>query len=247
VPLVYARDIAGLCKAAGIAQAVFVGTSMGGLITMALAALEPKLIAGAVLNDVGPQVAKAGLVRIASYAGKTARIDDWEDAAQYIRSINEAAFPDYGAEDWRRFARRTFRTGPDGKPQLDYDPDISAPIKAAGPKALTPNHGQDAQGRAPDGLRRDARRRPCADADRAGAEGGDPGVPGAGGLTAKAPTPACSRAAPGARPRRCRRTGRASRLSGTGCRRRPPWGRWAGPSACTGWRRTGSGTAPASA
>jgi len=139
VPPVYARDIADLCKALGIARAVFVGTSMGGLITMALAAIEPKLIAGAVLNDVGPQVAKAGLVRIAGYAGKTVRIDDWEDAAQYIRSINEAAFPDLGPEDWRRFARRTFRTGPDGKPQFDYDPDINVPIKAAGPKALTPN------------------------------------------------------------------------------------------------------------
>ena len=139
VPPVYARDIAGLCKAAGVAQAVFVGTSMGGLITMALAAIEPKLIAGAVLNDVGPQVAKAGLVRIASYAGKKVQIDDWEDAAHYVRSINEAAFPDLAAEEWRRFARRTFRTGSDGKPQLDYDPDISVPIRAAGPKALTPN------------------------------------------------------------------------------------------------------------
>lgn len=139
VPPVYARDVASLCKALGISQAIFVGTSMGGLITMALAAIEPKLIAGAVLNDVGPQVAKAGLVRIAGYTGKTALIDDWEDAAYYMRSINEAAFPDYGAEDWRRFARRTFRTGADGKPQLDYDPDISVPIKAAGPKALTPN------------------------------------------------------------------------------------------------------------
>jgi pimeloyl-ACP methyl ester carboxylesterase len=112
---------------------------MGGLITMALAAIEPKLIAGAVLNDVGPSVAKAGLLRIASYTGKKVQFDDWGDAAQYIRSINEAAFPDYGAEDWRRFAQRTFRTGPDGKPQLDYDPEIYAPIKAAGPKALTPN------------------------------------------------------------------------------------------------------------
>src|SRR5262249_52260000 len=53
-------------------------------------------------------------------------------------SLNAQAFPDYGQEEWRRFARRTFRTGPDGKPQLDYDPDINAPIKAAGPKALAP-------------------------------------------------------------------------------------------------------------
>jgi pimeloyl-ACP methyl ester carboxylesterase len=138
-PATYARDIQGLCKALGIAQAEFVGTSMGGLITMALTSLEPKLVAGAVLNDIGPQVAKAGLARIASYTGKKVQIDSWEDAAGYVRSTNGAAFPMFGDEDWRAFARRTFRTGPDGKPELDYDPDISAPIRAAGPKALTPN------------------------------------------------------------------------------------------------------------
>lgn len=138
VPLTYARDVADLCKALGISRAVFVGTSMGGLITMTLAAVDAKLVAGAVLNDIGPEVAKAGLARIAAYTARKVQIDDWEDAAGYIRSINEVAFPHYGPEDWRRFARRTFRTGPEGKPQLDYDPDISAPIKAAGPKALTP-------------------------------------------------------------------------------------------------------------
>jgi pimeloyl-ACP methyl ester carboxylesterase len=138
-PLTYARDVADLAKALGIVRAVFVGTSMGGLITMTLAAVEPKLVAAAVLNDIGPEVAKPGLIRIASYTSKKVQIDNWEDAAAYIRGINEVAFPHFGVEDWRRFARRTFRTGLDGKPQLDYDPDISVPIKAAGPKALTPN------------------------------------------------------------------------------------------------------------
>jgi pimeloyl-ACP methyl ester carboxylesterase len=139
VPPIYARDIVDLCKAAGIERAEFVGTSMGGLITMAITAIAPKLVAGAVLNDIGPQVAKAGLVRIAGYTSRKVQIDSWEDAAGYIRSVNQVAFPMFGDEDWRAFARRTFRTGPDGKPQLDYDPDISVPIKAAGPKALTPN------------------------------------------------------------------------------------------------------------
>lgn len=138
-PMTYAKDMAAMCKALGIARAEFVGTSMGGLITMALAAIEPKLVAGAVLNDIGPQVAKPGLIRIAAYTSKKVQIDSWEDAAHYMRTINGVAFPTNGDEDWRRFARRTFRTGADGKPELDYDPDISTPIKAAGPKALTPN------------------------------------------------------------------------------------------------------------
>jgi pimeloyl-ACP methyl ester carboxylesterase len=139
VPATYAKDIIALTDALGIGRAVFLGTSMGGMITMAIAALKPKLVAAAVLNDIGPEVARAGLLRIAGYAGKRTAIDSWEDAAAYIREINQSAFPDLPPDQWGAFARRTFRTGPDGKPQLDYDPDINVPIKAAGPKALTPN------------------------------------------------------------------------------------------------------------
>lgn len=137
-PATYARDILALTEALGVSRAVFVGTSMGGMITMALAALQPRLVAASVLNDIGPEVAKPGLMRIAGYAGGGGAIDTWDDAVAYSRRINETAFPDLGDDEWRAFARRIFRTGADGKPTLDYDPDISAPIKAAGPKALTP-------------------------------------------------------------------------------------------------------------
>ena len=69
VPLTYARDVLALMQQAGIARAVFVGTSMGGLITMTLAQLRSPAVAAAVLNDVGPELAPAGLARIASYTG----------------------------------------------------------------------------------------------------------------------------------------------------------------------------------
>jgi pimeloyl-ACP methyl ester carboxylesterase len=137
-PPVYARDVIALADQLGISRAVFVGTSMGGLITMAVAAMKPSLVAASILNDIGPEVAKAGLIRVAGYAGAGASIETWDDAVAYTRRTNETAFPDLGDDEWRAFARRVFRTGPNGKPALDYDPDISVPIKAAGAKALAP-------------------------------------------------------------------------------------------------------------
>jgi pimeloyl-ACP methyl ester carboxylesterase len=138
-PDIYARDVVALMEQLGIEKAVFLGTSMGGLITMALTALKPKAIAAAILNDVGPELAPEGLARIAAYAGQPVVIETWDDAAAYAKRINETALPHYTDADWAAFARRTFREGTEGAPVLDYDPDISAPIKAAGAKALIPN------------------------------------------------------------------------------------------------------------
>lgn len=138
-PDIYARDVVALMEQLGIEKAVFLGTSMGGLITMALTAIKPKAIAAAILNDVGPELAPEGLARIAAYTGQPVVIETWADAAAYAKRINETALPHYTDADWAAFARRTFREGTEGAPVLDYDPDISAPIKAAGAKALIPN------------------------------------------------------------------------------------------------------------
>lgn len=126
-PLVYARDVREMMDRLGITSAVFVGTSMGGIITMTLAALRPKAIAAAVLNDVGPEIGREGLERILSYVGKPVSIESWGDAADYMKRINGVAFPDYADADWQAFARRTFRDE-SGKPVLDYDPAITVPL-----------------------------------------------------------------------------------------------------------------------
>ena len=138
-PPVYAKDVLALLDQAGVGRAVFLGTSMGGLITMALTAMAPDRVAAAILNDIGPEVAPEGLARIASYTGQTVEIRSWDDAADYARRTNGAALPHYGPDDWLAFARRVFREGPDGVPVLDYDPDISAPMRAAGKDALVPD------------------------------------------------------------------------------------------------------------
>lgn len=139
MPDVYARDVLALMEQAGIDRAVFVGTSMGGLITMALTAMRPKAVVAAILNDIGPEVAPEGLARIAAYSGQPVEIGSWADAAAYAKRINAVAFPHYTDSDWDAFARRIFRQQPDGEIALDYDRDIAVPIRAAGAKALVPN------------------------------------------------------------------------------------------------------------
>ena len=123
-PKVYARDVLGFLSALGIPRAVFLGTSMGGLITLAIALLRPSAIAAAILNDVGPAVGLAGVRRIQSYVGKAPPVRNWQDAADYVRVTNEVALPALTAADWERMARRLFRDTLDG-PVLDYDPAIA--------------------------------------------------------------------------------------------------------------------------
>jgi pimeloyl-ACP methyl ester carboxylesterase len=132
-PKIYARDVLEMMGGLDVSRAVFLGTSMGGLITMTLAAIRPKVIAAAILNDVGPAIAPEGIARILGYAGKGSEVRDWNDAAAYVRRTNGVAFPDFGEEDWHRFAQRTFRQGSAG-PELDYDPAISLALQKPPPK-----------------------------------------------------------------------------------------------------------------
>jgi pimeloyl-ACP methyl ester carboxylesterase len=127
VPKTYARDVLALMDKLGISRAVFLGTSMGGIIIMAMAALRGRALAAAILNDVGPIVSPEGVERIRAYSGKKTEIADWRSAADYVLRVNGLAFPDYDEADWDRFARRTFRDV-DGVPVLDYDPQIMVPF-----------------------------------------------------------------------------------------------------------------------
>lgn len=127
VPAVYAQDVVKLMNDLDVQKAVFIGTSMGGLITLVIAATAPDRIAASVLNDVGPQVNTSGLTRIASYVGNVRPVASLQEAAAAVRATNGSAFPDKLDDDafWLTFARRTFRVRDDGQFELDYDPLIA--------------------------------------------------------------------------------------------------------------------------
>lgn len=123
-PRVYADDMAALLRSQNIDKAVFIGTSLGVLVTVTLATRAPQLIAAAVLNDAGPQVPRAALARIGKYAGKSVPPMTLEQATAYAESIGKASFPRFGADDWRAMATRSFRQRDDGLLELDYDPAV---------------------------------------------------------------------------------------------------------------------------
>ena len=128
-PVVYAADIVKLMAELQLPRAVFVGTSMGGLITMTLAARRLDLIAAAVLNDIGPVMSLRGLQRIAGYAGRCNAVASWVDAAAYLRDINACAFPANSDAEWDKWARRAFEQKDDGQLALRYDPKIATAIQ----------------------------------------------------------------------------------------------------------------------
>jgi pimeloyl-ACP methyl ester carboxylesterase len=132
VPLTYAYDVLELLDELKLPQAIFVGTSLGGLVTMILAGIDPLRIAGSILNDVGPELSNAGLEHIQSYVGKGERFHSWDEVAAAIKANFGAAFDRYTHADWVRMAKRNCRED-NGEIVFDYDPAIAEPFKAAMP------------------------------------------------------------------------------------------------------------------
>ena len=129
-PPVYVADLMKLLDQLGIADAVFVGTSLGGLFTMLLAGSDNERIAGALLNDIGPEIDQAGIDRIGGYVGNDTRYSSWDEAAAGLADRNRSMFPRWAAEDWMRFARRVCREE-GGTIRFDYDMAIADNFRLA--------------------------------------------------------------------------------------------------------------------
>ncbi|RVQ69547.1 alpha/beta hydrolase [Croceicoccus ponticola] len=121
IPLQYAQDVQRLFPAAGMEQAVLVGSSLGGLVTMVLAMMEPQRIAGVVLNDIGPVVELRGLERIAEYVGLQRSYPTWMHAARAMQDTRKGVYPDWGLSDWLAEAKRAMELGGNGRITYDYD------------------------------------------------------------------------------------------------------------------------------
>lgn len=141
VPAVYAQDVVKLMDTLQIPQAVFVGTSMGGIITMVLATMAPNRIAASILNDVGPKLSTEGLSRIASYVGHVVPMADWQAAADAVRANVGSAYPERADDDafWMAFAHRVCHQLDDGRVELDYDPHIALAFADLDPNAPPPD------------------------------------------------------------------------------------------------------------
>ncbi len=130
-PLVYIKDVEALLVELGVEWFVAIGTSMGGLMTMLMAAQDSARIVAAVLNDIGPEIDPEGLERIASYVGQGRSFDTWMHAANSLRETHGDSFPDYTIDTWLAMAKRTMVLGQNGRIALDYDMGIADPFKTA--------------------------------------------------------------------------------------------------------------------
>lgn len=129
--LTYAQDLLGILDQLGWDKALFLGTSMGGLITMTLASFAPDRIGAILFNDIGPQLEEASLEQIRlMLLTQRGPYESWEDATQAVRESNQHAFPDELSNAfWSAFARRLCRKRDDGKIHFDFDPAIARPYE----------------------------------------------------------------------------------------------------------------------
>lgn len=135
VPPTYAADVERLLTELGIDRFVAFGTSLGGIVTMLLAAMNPARLAGVLLNDVGPEIDPAGLGRIRSYVGKANVWPTWLHAARAVQEGNADVYPKYTIEDWLAMAKRLYRLNSAGRVVLDYDMKIAEPFRVPGNEA----------------------------------------------------------------------------------------------------------------
>lgn len=130
-PDVYVGDVLDMLDALAVPRAIFLGTSMGGLMTMLTAQRAPERIVAAILNDVGPVLDPAGLARIAGYVGKAPSFESWDALIAAVKQTQAVAFPDADEAFWLRFARRLAHERSDGRVAFAYDPAIAQAFGAA--------------------------------------------------------------------------------------------------------------------
>ena len=129
-PNTYAADVLSLFDAIGIDRAVLLGTSLGGIVTMILAAAAHDRIAGAMLNDIGPEIDPRGIERIRGYVGRSTDFGSWEEVASALATRNADVYPQYDPAQWLAFAKRICRER-GGRISFDYDMAISSNFNRA--------------------------------------------------------------------------------------------------------------------
>jgi pimeloyl-ACP methyl ester carboxylesterase len=112
-----------------LARACVIGTSRGGIIAMLMARLQAQRLAGAVLNDIGPRLETAGLLRIARLVAQPGSLGSWAEAIASLKASNPGT-ENLSEESWERFAQRIFRQVGD-RLVADYDPRLAQTFPTA--------------------------------------------------------------------------------------------------------------------
>ena len=130
-PLQYVQDVAALVSQAGLERFVIIGTSLGGLMTMAMAMTMRDRMAAVVLNDIGPVIDEDGLERIRGYVGQGRSFPTWMHAARALEEAHSGAYPDFAIADWLVMAKRIMTLSSNGRIVFDYDMKIAEPFAEA--------------------------------------------------------------------------------------------------------------------
>lgn len=125
----YVQDMVPLLARIRAETLYWVGTSMGGIIGMALAATPGTPIQRLVLNDVGRRIPKAALERIGQYVGRDPEFASLDAYEAFMRELSP--FGPMTDGDWRHFAHHQVRSLPNGHVTSRYDPAIGDAYRAA--------------------------------------------------------------------------------------------------------------------
>lgn len=125
----YVSDMVTLIARLDVASVHWFGTSMGGVIGMALASLPDNPIRKLLLNDIGPSIDAEALARIGAYVGQEVRFATFDEAWQYVRAISQSFGP-HSDEQWRKLTADVMRQNAEGAWVFLYDPNLALPFKA---------------------------------------------------------------------------------------------------------------------
>ncbi len=120
----YAADIWRLLDSLRVEEVVVIGTSLGGWMAMLLNYQRPGRIAGAVMNDIGPEADPGGIARVVATAGRLDIVGSLAEAIMQAKSVYSIAFPNWNEEQWRAYAESTYRMLDDGRLDLNFDRNI---------------------------------------------------------------------------------------------------------------------------
>jgi len=116
--------------ATGTNHIAWVGTSMGGMLGMLLAAQPNTPIRKLVLNDIGTVIPKESMIRIGKYTGMDPRFDSYAEIEQYVRTVS-APFGPLTDAQWQHMTTHNSKQHEDGRWGMNYDPAIALPFRKA--------------------------------------------------------------------------------------------------------------------